>query len=247
MMHLKPLQSLKALASPPRFMDVALAAQRVLLPLGCLFLMLGLCLGLVVAPTDLQQGEVYRIIYMHVPAAWMSMLLYCVACGYAMLNWIYRNQVSAVMMHAFLPTGAWMTALALVTGALWGKPTWGTYWVWDARMTSELLLLFIYLGLMATTQLTQDPSKVDRLLAVGLLIGLVNIPLIYFSVVFLNTLHQGYSVKLSGQSLHIDMARALWLSVLGFWLLCAAVVLRRAKGLLVQRRVSRPDVAERLM
>ena len=164
------------------------------------------------------------------------MFLYLVACGYAALNWIYRNDVSAVMMRALLPTGAWMTLIALVTGALWGKPTWGTYWVWDARMTSELLLLFIYLGLIALGQLATDAAKADRILAVGLLIGAVNIPLIYLSVVFWNTLHQGYSVSLSGNRIHPDIATGMWMCVLGFWLVCAATVLNRARRLLVQRR-----------
>lgn len=224
------------LASPPKFHALASWFWVWLLLAGVLFLGLGLYTGLFLAPVDVQQGEVYRAIYVHVPTAWMSMFLYLVACGYAMLNWIYRSDVSAVMMRALLPTGAWMTALALLTGALWGKPTWGTYWVWDARMTSELLLLFIYLGLIALGQLATDPAKADRVLAVGLLIGAVNIPLIYLSVVFWNTLHQGYSVSMSGSRIHPDIATGMWLCVLGFWLICASTVLNRARRLLVQRR-----------
>lgn len=224
------------LASPPKFHAVASWLWVWLLLAGIVLLGFGLYTGLFLAPVDVQQGEVYRAIYVHVPAAWMSMFLYLVACGYAMLNWVYRSDVSAVMMRALLPTGAWMTVLALITGALWGKPTWGTYWVWDARMTSELLLLFIYLGLIALGQLATDPAKADRVLAVGLLIGAVNIPLIYLSVVFWNTLHQGYSVSLSGSRIHPDIAMGMWLSVLGFWLICASTVLNRARRLLVQRR-----------
>jgi heme exporter protein C len=221
------------LASPPKFHALASWLWVWLLATGVLLLGFGLYTGLFLAPVDGQQGEVYRAIYVHVPAAWMSMFLYLVACAYAGLNWVYRSDVSAVMMRALLPTGAWMTVLALVTGALWGKPTWGTYWVWDARMTSELLLLFIYLGLIALGQLT---AKADRVLAVGLLIGAVNIPLIYLSVVFWNTLHQGYSVSMSGSRIHPDIAMGMWLSVLGFWLICASTVLNRARRLLVQRR-----------
>jgi heme exporter protein C len=224
------------LASPPKFHSLASWLWRWLLVAGVLLLGFGLYTGLFLAPVDVQQGEVYRAIYVHVPAAWMSMLLYLVACAYACLNWVYRSDVSAVMMRALLPTGAWMTALALVTGALWGKPTWGTYWVWDARMTSELLLLFIYLGLIALGQLSTNAAKADRVLAVGLLIGAVNIPLIYLSVVFWNTLHQGYSVSMSGSRIHTDIAMGMWLSVLGFWLICASTVLNRARRLLVQRR-----------
>lgn len=229
---------LKKLASPPIFHSLASAWWPRLFGLGMFFLLFGLVVGVWWAPVDVQQGEVYRVLYVHVPAAWMSMFLYLVACGYAALNWVYRNDVSASLMRALLPTGAWMTALALITGALWGKPTWGTYWVWDARMTSELLLLFIYLGLIALSQLTTDPSKADRVLAVGLLIGAVNIPLIYFSVVFWNTLHQGYSVSLSGSQIHWQIAWALWVCVLGFWLVCAGIVLNRARHILALRRWS---------
>lgn len=222
-------------ASPPRFYGFTRKACPVLLGLGCTLLLFGLYLGLFRAPVDAQQGEVYRVLYVHVPAAWMSMFLYLVACAYAVLHWVYRGSVSAVMMRALLPTGAWMTALALITGALWGKPTWGTYWVWDARMTSELLLLFIYLGLMALSQLTLDASKSDRVLAIGLLVGVVNIPLIYFSVVYWNTLHQGYSLSSSGSRMHTDMLEALMACSLGFWALCAGIVLVRA-GRLIQMR-----------
>ncbi|WP_370263482.1 heme ABC transporter permease CcmC [Limnobacter sp.] len=224
------------IASPPRFHSLASRLWPWLSGVGAVLLGLGLYLGLVLAPTDVTQGEVYRAIYVHVPAAWMSMFLYLVACAYAAINWVYRNDVSAVMMRALLPTGAWMTFVALVTGALWGKPTWGTYWVWDARMTSELLLLFIYLGLMALGQMASNPAKADRVLAIGLLIGAVNIPLIYLSVVFWNTLHQGYSVSLGGSQIHPDIARGMWLCVLGFWLLCAGTVLNRGRRLLVLRR-----------
>ncbi|MCQ8896272.1 heme ABC transporter permease CcmC [Limnobacter humi] len=223
-------------ASPPKFLEATRRLWKVLGMLGWVLMLAGLYLGLAIAPVDAQQGEVYRVLYVHVPAAWMSMFLYLVACLYAGMNWVYRGPVSAVMMRALLPTGAWMTALALVTGSLWGKPTWGTYWVWDARMTSELLLLFIYLGLMALSQLSADASKSDRVLAIGLLIGAVNIPLIYGSVVFWNTLHQGYSVSLSGSRLHPDIAQALVLCVLGFWLCCASTVLNRARQALLARR-----------
>lgn len=223
-------------ASPPKFHALASWLWVWLLLAGVVLLAFGLYTGLFLAPVDVQQGEVYRAIYVHVPAAWMSMFLYLVACAYAMLNWVYRSDVSAVMMRALLPTGAWMTALALITGALWGKPTWGTYWVWDARMTSELLLLFIYLGLIALGQLATDPAKADRVLAIGLLIGVVNIPLIYLSVVFWNTLHQGYSVSMAGSRIHPEIATGMWLSVLGFWLICASTVLNRARRMLVQRR-----------
>lgn len=227
---------LKQLASPPRFYALATGVWPWLTAMGALVFLAGLLVGLWFAPADAVQGEVYRAIYVHVATAWMSMFLYIVACGYAVLHWVYRTDVSAVMMRAILPTGAWMTLVALITGALWGKPTWGTYWVWDARMTSELLLLFIYLGLIALGQLAADPSKSDRLLAIGLLIAAVNIPLIYFSVIFWNTLHQGYSVSLSGSHLAASIAWGMWLSVFGVWFWCAGTVLNRARHMLEFRR-----------
>lgn len=207
----------------------------------------GLFWGWVVAPVDAQQGRVYRILYLHVPAAWMSMWLYVVAAGYAALYLVWRTRVSAAMMRALLPTGAWMTVLALATGSLWGWPTWGTWWVWDARLTTELILLFIYLGLMAVGQLVEDATKTDRAVAVMLLVGLVHIPLIYFSVVFWNTLHQGYSVGVFGRAaVHPDIQVALALCTLAFWLGCSAVAFKRGAGHLGRQQARRQAPHEAL-
>lgn len=231
------LNMFKKLASPPIFYKLASQFWLPITLIGLVILAIGLYLGLFVAPTDFQQGEVYRVIYVHVATAWMSMFLYLVACGYGVLYWVYRSHVSASMMQALLPTGAFMTLIALVTGALWGKPTWGTYWVWDARMTSELLLLFIYLGLIALTQLSEDVSKVDRLVCIALLIGAVNIPIIYLSVKYWNTLHQGYSVRMSGSTIDPSIAQGMWLSVLGIWFICAGTALNRGRHILKLRRL----------
>jgi len=188
---------------------------------------------------------VYRIIYLHVPAAWMSMFLYSVATGYAVLFWIWRSPVSAVMMRALLPTGAWMTVVALVTGSLWGKPTWGTYWVWDARLTSELMLLFIYLGLMALSSLVEDEHKTDRALALFTVVGMVNIPLIYFSVVFWNTLHQGMSIGAPGAArMAPEMKITLLICTFAVWFACAAIVLVRGRWLLALREARAKWVRE---
>jgi heme exporter protein C len=163
------------------------------------------------------------------------------------IHWIYRTPVSAVMLRALLPTGAWMSVLALITGALWGKPTWGTYWVWDARLTSTLLLLFIYLGLIAVSGLSEDHRKVDRALSLFCVVGLVNIPLIYFSVVFWNTLHQGASLAVSGAPrMDPQMKNALLFCTLGLWCACAAMALARARWLLVQREAAMPWVRKAL-
>lgn len=210
--------------------------MRFLIPASIFLGAAGLYAALFFAPTDEQQGEVYRVLYIHVPAAWMSMLIYVVASGYATLHCVYRTSVSAVMLRALMPTGAWMAVLALVTGSLWGKPTWGTYWIWDARLTSELLLLFIYLGLMAVASLVEDENKTDRLLSWFTLIGLVNIPLIYFSVIFWNTLHQGASLSVSGPSrMAAEMKWSLILCTVALWAVCIALVLARARWLLFRR------------
>ena len=224
------------LSSPPVFFNVTGKVLPWLVTGSLILGAIGLWSALFVTPTDAQQGEVYRVLYVHVPTAWMSMLLYVVASFYAALHLVFRTSVSAVMMRAMLPTGAWMTALALVTGSLWGKPTWGTYWIWDARLTFELLLLFIYLGLIAVASLIEDERKTDQLLGVFTLVGLVNIPLIYFSVVFWNTLHQGASLSMSGGSkMATIMKNTLFICVFAMWLGCAALAMARARWQLLER------------
>jgi heme exporter protein C len=230
------LPFIKRLSSPPVFFRTAGMLLRVLIPAALSLGALGIGAALLLAPSDTQQGEVYRVLYVHVPAAWMSMFLYLLASGYAVLHWVYRTPVSAVMLRALLPTGAWMTFAALVTGALWGKPTWGAYWVWDARLTSELLLLFLYLGLMAVASLVEDENKTDRVLALFTVVGCVNIPLIYFSVVFWNTLHQGPSLGAAGAPrMAGEMKLILLACTLALWSACAALVLARARWMLAER------------
>ncbi|NCU95449.1 MAG: heme ABC transporter permease [Betaproteobacteria bacterium] len=239
------LTFLKQLGSPPVFFRLSGPAAVWLARAASLLAIPGLWLALAGTPTDAQQGEVYRIIYLHVPAAWMSMFLYSVATGYAVLFWIWRSPVSAVMMRALLPTGAWMTVVALVTGSLWGKPTWGTYWVWDARLTSELMLLFIYLGLMALSSLVEDEHKTDRALALFTVVGMVNIPLIYFSVVFWNTLHQGMSIGAPGAArMAPEMKITLLICTFAVWFACAAIVLVRGRWLLALREARAKWVRE---
>jgi heme exporter protein C len=229
-------QNCLRLSSPPVFFSYSGNAVAVLTPVAAITLLLGAAAALFVVPVDVQQGEVYRVLYVHVPAAWMSMLIYVVASGYAILHWLFRTSVSAVMLRALLPTGAWMTALALITGSLWGKPTWGTYWVWDARLTTELLLLFIYLGLIALASLVEDESKTDRVLSLFTIVGLVNIPLIYFSVIFWNTLHQGASLGAPGAArMAGEMKATLLLCTAGLWMACAALALARARWMLAER------------
>src|SRR4029078_4861782 len=158
---------------------------------------IGLGIGLVVPPTDAQQGDAYRIIFIHVPAAWMSMFIYLVMAFWSALALGYNTRLSAMMAQAIAPTGAVMTFIALWSGAFWGRPTWGTYWAWDARMTSELILLFLYLGVIALRNAIDDPRRADRACGLLALVGAVNVPIIYFSVKWWNTLHQGSSVSLT--------------------------------------------------
>ena len=139
---------------------------------------IGLYIGLVVAPTDFQQGDAYRIIFIHVPAAWMSMFLYVVMAVWSALALGFNTRLSAMMAQAIAPTGALMTFIALWSGAFWGRPTWGTYWAWDARMTSELILLFLYLGIIALRNAIDDPRRADRACAILSLVGAINVPII---------------------------------------------------------------------
>lgn len=223
-------------ASPAVFYPLAGRLIPLLAIAAALFAAAGLYVGLVVAPTDSQQGEVYRILFIHVAAAWMSMFLYLVMAGYAALGLIFNTRLSFMMMRALAPTGALFTFLTLWTGALWGKPTWGAWWVWDARLTSELILLFLYLGFMALQAATDDIRRADRGGAILLLAGVVNVPIIYFSVRWWSTLHQGASINLTtAPSMAHVMVTAMLLMVAAFWLYSAAVALARVRGIIAQR------------
>ena len=196
----------------------------------------GLCVGFLVAPTDAQQGDSYRIIFVHVPAAWMSMFLYVVMAFWAGLGLVLNTRLSAMMAHAIAPTGAMFTFLALWSGALWGRPTWGAYWVWDARLTSELVLFFLYLGYMALNAAIDDPRRADRAAAVLALVGVVNVPIIYFSVQWWNTLHQGASVSVTrAPSMAMIMLTGMLLMALAFWMYSIAVVLSRVRSIMLER------------
>jgi heme exporter protein C len=189
-----------------------------------------------VAPTDFQQGEGYRIIFIHVPASWMSMFIYLVMAFWAALGLAFNTRLSGMMAQALAPTGALMAFLSLWTGALWGKPMWGTWWVWDARLTSELILLFLYIGFIALQASIDDPRRADKAGAVLALVGVVNIPIIYFSVKWWNTLHQGSSVSLTkSPSMAILMLWAMLLMALSFWMYSIAVALYRARTIMLER------------
>lgn len=232
-------------ATRPRWLRLAAPAQAYrlagrLLPwcwlLAALLAAAGLAVGLLAAPTDVQQGEAYRIIFVHVPAAWMSMLVYLAMSFWAGLGLVLNTRVSFMMASALAPTGALMAFLALWTGALWGKPTWGAWWVWDARLTSELLLLFLFLGFMALQAVQTDERRADRAGAVLALVGVVNVPIIYFSVRWWNTLHQGSSINLTrAPSMAATMLAGMLLMVGAFWAWSAAVSLHRLRSLILER------------
>jgi heme exporter protein C len=228
--------SLYRYASPQTFYPLAgrllpwFAAAAVLLAAA------GLWIGFRVAPTDFQQGEVYRIIFIHVPSAWMAMFIYLVMAAYAAFTLALRARLPAMMTLALAPTGALMAAIALWTGALWGKPTWGTYWAWDARMTSTLILFFLYLGYLALVGAIEDTTRADRAGAILVLVGVVNVPIIYFSVKWWNTLHQGASVSVTGGStMAATMLQAMLIMTLAVWCYCIATALHRVRSLILER------------
>ena len=210
-----------------------------------IFLVAGLYIGFFVAPTDFQQGEAYRIIFIHVPAAWMSMFLYVVMAFWAGIGLAFNTRLSSMFATAIAPTGALFTFIALWTGAWWGKPMWGTWWVWDARLTSELILLFLYIGFMSLQAAIDDPRRADKAGAVIALVGVVNIPIIYFSVQWWNTLHQGASVSvMQSPKMATAMLVGMLVMVLAAWMYSIAVILLRARNIILERESHTSWVAE---
>ena len=226
-------------ASPAAF--YALAGKLVpwfAIPSAILFVV-GLYVGFFVAPTDFQQGDAYRIMFIHVPAAWMGMLLYVLMAVYAGIGWAFNARLASMMASAIAITGAMFTFLSLVTGSLWGKPTWGTWWVWDARMTSTLILLFLYAGFISLQAAIDDPRRADKAGAVLALVGVINVPIIYFSVQWWNTLHQGATIRLMGKpSIAPPMLAALLIMLAACWLYSIAVVLARLRRIIEERELN---------
>lgn len=232
-------------ASPQAFYPLARSLAGGFGALAILFCAVGLYIGFFVAPTDHQQGEAYRIIFIHVPAAWMSMFLYLVMAFWAGMGFAFNTRLSGMMASALAPTGALFTFIALWTGSLWGRPTWGAWWVWDARLTSELILLFLYLGFLALQAAIDDPRRADRAGAVLALVGVVNIPIIYFSVKWWNTLHQGASVSLtSAPTMAATMFAGMIVMAFGFWFYSIAAALMRVRCIILERERSSDWVAQ---
>lgn len=207
-------------------------------------LVVGLYGGLVLAPTDYQQGESYRIIYIHVPAAWMSLFVYMFMASMAAVGIIWRLKIADTMALVAAPIGAMFTALALATGSIWGKPTWGTWWVWDARLTSELILLFLYLGYIALYNAMEDERTAARAAGILALVGVVNIPIIHFSVEWWHSLHQGPLLDLKkGWSLQPEMVWPLLTTMAGFQLLFFWALFRRSQTVVMLKEARSKWVA----
>ena len=223
-------------SSPQSFYPLAGALQPWFGAAAALLCAVGMYISFFVAPTDAQQGESYRIIFIHVPAAWMSMFIYLVMGFWAGVGLVLNTRLASMMATALAPTGALFTFIALWTGALWGKPTWGTWWVWDARLTSELILLFLYIGFMALQAAIDDPRRADKAGAVLALVGVINVPIIYFSVKWWSTLHQGASVSMkSAPSMATTMLIGMLIMALGFWMYSIAAVLARVRCVILER------------
>jgi len=232
-------------ASPMRFYRLSGALVPWLWAACLLLSAAGLYIGFFVAPTDATQGDAYRIIFIHVPAAWMSMVLYLVMAGWAAVGWAFNARLASMTARALAPTGALFTFLALWTGSFWGKPTWGTWWVWDARLTSELILLFLYLGYMALVSAIDDTRRADQAGALLAVVGAVNVPIIYFSVKWWNTLHQGATISATAApKMAHTMLTAMLLMTLAFWAYAFAVVFMRTRAIVVEREQQTEWVGE---
>ena len=223
-------------AAPQRFYPLAGILVTWCSVLATLLAIVGLTIGLLIAPTDFQQGESYRIIFIHVPASWMSMVIFVAMAFWSAIGLAFNARLAFMLARALAPTGALMCFLALWTGALWGKPTWGAWWVWDARLTSELILLFLYIGYLALHSTIQDTRRADRAAGLLALVGVVNVPIIYFSVKWWNTLHQGASVSVSAAPRMASiMLIGMLIMAIAFWLYTIATALARTRILIRER------------
>jgi heme exporter protein C len=227
-----------SLANPTRFLALAGRLIPWLAALTACLLGVGLYLAFFVAPPDYQQGETVRIMFVHVPAAWLSMFGYMLIAAAALGTLIWRHPLADVAAKAAAPIGATFTFIALVTGSLWGKPMWGTYWVWDARLTSMLVLFLLYLGLIALWQAIEEPGRAGRAAAILALVGVINIPIIKFSVDWWNTLHQPASiVRLGGPTIDPSLLIPLAVMALAFTLLFVLLHLIAMRAEILRRRV----------
>ncbi len=226
-------------ANPLRFQRLADALYPYLLAVALLLFVVGLYGGLVLAPMDYQQGDAYRIIFAHVPAAWMALFVYLTIAIASVFSVVWRHPLADLYGRAAAPAGAVFCFLALVTGAIWGKPMWGTWWVWDARLTSMLILFFLYLGYIALHDAFDEPARGARAAAILALVGSVNLPIIKFSVDWWNTLHQPASVlRFDGPTIHGSMLWPLLTLAVAFTFYFYAVVILRMRAAITERRIT---------
>jgi heme exporter protein C len=224
------------LGSPKHFYRIAGRWIPWLAAIFVLLVLVGLYQGMVVAPSDYQQGDSYRIMFIHVPSAWMSLFIYVVMASAGAIGLIWHMKLAEVIAISSAPVGASFTFLALITGSIWGKPMWGAWWVWDARLTSELILLFLYLGVMALYSAIEDKRTAARATSILAIVGVVNIPIIHYSVEWWNTLHQGPTVtKFGAPSIDLRMLIPLLIMAVAFKLFYLLVVLMRARVEVLQR------------
>ncbi|QMW24139.1 heme ABC transporter permease [Sandaracinobacteroides saxicola] len=228
-----------ALANPLRFLRFAQVALPVFLLSGLLLTGWGLWLGLFASPPDYLQGDSVRIMYVHVPAAWLALGGYTGIALAAAAALVWKHPLADLTVRAMAPVGALFAALCLLTGSLWGRPTWGTYWAWDGRMTSMLVLFLLYLGVMALSSAWDDRARGAKAAGILAIVGTINLPIIKYSVEWWNTLHQPASIRITGSSsIHPSMLEPLLLSVLGFSLLFGATVLMRMRALIAEQRIA---------
>ncbi len=227
-----------AYANPLRFQRIADAVLPWVAGAAVALTPVGLYLALVAAPPDYQQGDAARIMYVHVPAAWMATFVYAAIAVASAIAIVWRHPLAEVAARAIAPIGAVFTAIALVTGSIWGKPMWGTWWVWDARLTSVLILFFLYLGYMALHDAFDDPARGARAASILALVGVVNLPIVKFSVDWWNTLHQPSSIlRLDGPTIDPSMLWPLLVMVLVFKLYFVTVAILRIRAHLAERRL----------
>jgi heme exporter protein C len=233
------------LANPTRFMELSARILPWVAGAAALIIGYGLYLSFFVAPPDYQQGETVRIMFIHVPSAWLAMWGYMLIAASAFGLFVFRHPLADVSAKAAAPLGAAFTFVALVTGSLWGRPTWGTYWVWDARLTSVLILFFLYLGLIALRSSIEDEALASKLTAVLALVGIVMLPIIKFSVEWGNTLHQPASImRAGGPSIDPAILTPLLVMAFGFTVLFAALHLKAMRNEIMRRRVKALQMAE---
>lgn len=224
-------------ANPARFLKLARPLTPWLGWSGALLIAIGLASGLLLTPADYLQGESVRIMYVHVPAAWLGMAGWSSIAVASIMQLVWRHPLAAVAARAIAMPGGLFTAICLVSGSIWGRPTWGTWWEWDGRLTSMLILLFLYIGYGALANALGDRPAGARIAAVYGIVGAINLPVIHYSVIWWNTLHQGQSITLKGSTIDASMLWPLPIATLGFTLLFASIVLMRMRASLAEARV----------